>query len=109
MELLTNDIFSYLAVSYLNDNDKYNLIATSKELYNLRFVFIFNNPVKYRFAKHLSYFDNFTNIIINNSDMTKKTIKVKTINDYNQIIIDYDDIKLPKSAICLSFGDTFNK
>jgi len=83
---METDIIVYLAVSYLDDYDKIQLMMITKKYYSLRFKFTFNNKVKYSLVEYLSYYDSFTNLIINNNDLI-----------------------LPKKIKYLTFGENFNQ
>ena len=128
MEVLAADVIIYLAELFLSDFDKIQLMMINKEYYELRFKFTFNDKVKYKLVNHLSYYDNFTNLIINNNRITlPKKIKYLTFSDFfNQLVKGFilnsvthltfgtlfnqsiEDC-IPNSVTCLTFSNSFNQ
>ena len=64
MDLLPHEIIALLSNEYLSSDDKKNLISVSQKYNKAKYLIRFYGLVKWRNIYYLSYFDSFTNIII---------------------------------------------
>ena len=60
------DDFIHLINTLISDLDKCNLIICSSNINRLKYKFLFTTQVTLIKIKELSYYDSFTNIVINN-------------------------------------------
>ena len=107
MEVLTTDIIVYLVETFLDDFDKTQLMVISKGYYSLRFKLMFNNEIQHKLIGHLDYYNNFTNLIINDLNFILPTkIKYLTFGwNFNRPI----EGCIPNSVTHLTFGYYFNQ
>ena len=102
MEVLSTDIIIYLVEAFLYDFDKTQLMAISKGYYSLRFKLTFNNKINCNLVTHLDYYNNFTNLIINDFNIILPT-KIKHLtfgSEFNQPI----EGCIPNSVTHLTFN-----
>ena len=105
MDTLTDEILHICA--QLSDEDNINLSATSKRLSVIKFRIIFFTLICIKNIIHLSYFHQFTNVImLDTNEFLPKHVTHLTFGYYfNQPI----NSCIPESVTNLTFGGHFNQ
>src|SRR5437868_3282394 len=105
MENLIEDLITNI-LNILPTKDKLNLMIICTYFNEFKYKIFFNHIVDYDKIKKLSYYDQFTNLLLKNiQKLPKYTTQLTFGNKFNK------DIKncIPNSVTYLTFGDNFNK
>ena len=105
MNTLTDEILHICA--YLSDKDNIHLSATSKHFLIIKFRILFFTEMRVKDIINLSYFHQFTNVIMSdtNQSLPKHVTNLTFCYSFNQTINNC----IPDSVTHLTFGHHFNQ
>jgi hypothetical protein len=96
-----------LICKYLHDKNKINYLSVSKSAHILKHETIFRKKVDLHQILQLSYFDQFTNVIVGERfDKLPKNTKLVTFSDYFNKSI--NGLNFPPNIIGIKFGRCFD-